>query len=59
MQRQSLAPKIERSKRARLFSLVFRFLLDYQWVDVDRLNAAGAQIGQDAEIVSLRSQFAF
>jgi phosphate-selective porin OprO/OprP len=38
---------------------VFRFLLDYQWVDVDRLNAAGAQIGQDTEIVSLRSQFAF
>ncbi|MDB5453022.1 MAG: hypothetical protein JWO33_1600, partial [Caulobacteraceae bacterium] len=38
---------------------VFRFLLDYQWIDVDRLNAAGAQVGQDAKVVSLRSQFAF
>jgi phosphate-selective porin OprO/OprP len=38
---------------------VFRFLLDYQWVNVDRLNAAGAQVGQDANVVALRSQFAF
>jgi len=50
-----------------------RFLLDYQFVDVDRLSsgaanaygtgvfvpAAGAQIGQDLEIVSLRTQFTF
>lgn len=38
---------------------VFRFLLDYQWINVDRLNSAGAQVGQDVEVVSLRSQFAF
>jgi phosphate-selective porin OprO/OprP len=50
-----------------------RFLLDYQWLDVDRLSTgaanaygagvfvppAGAQIGQDLEIVSLRTQFTF
>ena len=38
---------------------VLRFLLDYQWVDVDRLNAAGADISTDVNIISLRSQFAF
>ena len=38
---------------------VVRFLLDYQWVDVDRLNAAGAAINTDANILSLRSQVAF
>ena len=50
-----------------------RFLLDYQWVDVDRQSTgaanaygtgvivppAGAQIGQDLGIVSLRTQFTF
>ncbi len=50
-----------------------RFLLDYQWVEVDRLSTglanaygtgvfvppAGAQIGQDLEIVSVRTQFTF
>jgi phosphate-selective porin OprO/OprP len=50
-----------------------RFLLDYQFVEVDRLSSgaanaygagvfvppAGAQIGQDLEIVSLRTQFTF
>ncbi len=50
-----------------------RFLLDYQWIEVDRLSsgaanaygtgifvpAAGAQIGQDLEIVSIRTQFTF
>ena len=50
-----------------------RFLLDYQIIDVDRLSSgaanaygagvfvppAGAQIGQDLEIVSLRTQFTF
>jgi phosphate-selective porin OprO/OprP len=38
---------------------IVRFLLDYQWVNVDRLNAAGAPIDTDANIVSLRSQVAF
>lgn len=38
---------------------VVRFLLDYQWIDVDRLSAAGLQTGPDANVVSLRSQFAF
>lgn len=50
-----------------------RFLLDYQWVEVDRLSTgvanaygdgantpvAGAQIGQDLEILSIRTQFTF
>jgi hypothetical protein len=54
-----------------------RFLLDYQWVSIDRLDPEngviagttifggapsvlgdGAQIGQDYQVVSLRSQFA-
>jgi phosphate-selective porin OprO/OprP len=50
-----------------------RFLLDYQWVEIDRLSTgaanaygagifvppAGAQVGQDLEIVSIRTQFTF
>jgi len=36
-----------------------RFLLDYQWAKVNRLNAAGADIGEDVNVVSFRSQFAF
>ena len=36
-----------------------RFLLDYQWIRVDRLNAAGASLDTDVDVVSLRSQFAF
>ncbi len=38
---------------------VVRFLLDYQWADVDRLNAAGASIGENVHVVSFRSQYAF
>jgi phosphate-selective porin OprO/OprP len=38
---------------------VVRFLLDYQWVNVDRLNPAGARIDTDVNVVSLRSQIAF
>jgi phosphate-selective porin OprO/OprP len=38
---------------------VIRFLLDYQWDRVSRLNAAGAAVGEDVNVVSLRSQFAF
>jgi phosphate-selective porin OprO/OprP len=38
---------------------VVRFLLDYQWAKVDRLNAAGADIGEDVNVVSFRSQVAF
>ena len=38
---------------------ILRFLLDYQWARVDRLNAAGASIGEDVNVISLRSQFAF
>lgn len=38
---------------------VVRFLLDYQWVDVDRLNAAGAGIGENVKQLSFRSQVAF
>lgn len=36
-----------------------RLLLDYQQVNVDKLNNAGAQIGEDFHIVSLRTQFSF
>jgi phosphate-selective porin OprO/OprP len=36
-----------------------RFMLDYQHVDVDRLNAAGAQIGQTYNALTLRSQLTF
>ena len=36
-----------------------RFLLDYQWVRVDRLGLTGLPVGEDVGVVSLRSQFAF
>jgi phosphate-selective porin OprO/OprP len=38
---------------------VVRFLLDYQWTDVNRLNAAGGDIGEDVNVVSFRTQYAF
>lgn len=38
---------------------VVRFLLDYQWAEVKRLNAAGVNIGEDVNVVSFRSQYAF
>jgi len=38
---------------------VVRFLLDYQWVEVNRLNAAGGDIGEDVNVVSFRTQYAF
>lgn len=49
---------------------IVRFMLDYQRVEIDRLDpetsaivtpvpGVGAQIGQDFEAVSLRTQFAF
>jgi phosphate-selective porin OprO/OprP len=38
---------------------VIRFLLDYQWIRVNRLNATGGPFGEDVDVVSLRSQFAF
>ena len=47
---------------------VIRFLLDYQWASVDRLNPknladsgspVGAQIGQDYQALALRTQLAF
>jgi phosphate-selective porin OprO/OprP len=38
---------------------VIRFLLDYQWTRVNRLNTTGASIGEHVDVVSLRSQFAF
>ncbi|MGE0827782.1 MAG: OprO/OprP family phosphate-selective porin [Hyphomonadaceae bacterium] len=36
-----------------------RFLLDYQWVEIERLNGAGANIGTEFDVLSLRSQLAF
>lgn len=36
-----------------------RFLLDYQWIRVDRLSATGGSLDTDVDVVSLRSQFAF
>jgi phosphate-selective porin OprO/OprP len=38
---------------------VVRFLLDYQWITVDRLSATGGRLDTDVNVVSLRSQFAF
>lgn len=38
---------------------VVRFLVDYQWIKVDRLNAAGAPLNSDVNVLSFRSQFAF
>jgi len=38
---------------------VYRFQAQYQRVDVDRLSAAGVQVGEDVNVVSLRSQVAF
>jgi len=38
---------------------VYRFQAQYQRVDIGRLNAVGVQVGEDVDIVSLRSQFAF
>lgn len=38
---------------------VVRFLLDYQWVNVDRLSSTGGRLDTDVNVVSLRSQFAF
>ena len=38
---------------------VFKFQLDFQNVDVDRLGPTGLQIGENAKIYTLRSQFAF
>jgi len=36
-----------------------RFMLDYQFVDVSRFNAAGLQVGQKYNALALRSQLAF
>lgn len=38
---------------------VYRFQAQYQRVDVDRLSATGVQVGEDIDVVSFRSQFAF
>lgn len=36
-----------------------RFMLDYQFVDVNRYNAAGLQVGQKYNAIALRSQLSF
>jgi phosphate-selective porin OprO/OprP len=36
-----------------------RLMLDYQRVDIDRLNAAGLQIGQAYDAVAARGQVSF
>ncbi len=38
---------------------VFKFQLDFQNVDVDRLGPTGLQTGENAKIYTLRSQFQF
>lgn len=38
---------------------VFRFQLQYQRIDVDRLNPAGVEVGDDSDVISFRSQVAF
>jgi phosphate-selective porin OprO/OprP len=35
-----------------------RFALDYQWIDVNRLSGAGADVGQNLQALSLRTQIA-
>ena len=37
---------------------VLRFALDYQWIDVSRLSGSGADIGQNVQALSFRSQIA-
>ena len=37
---------------------VLRFALDYQWIDVSRLSGVGADVGQDLQALSLRTQIA-
>jgi phosphate-selective porin OprO/OprP len=36
-----------------------RMMFDYQHVDVERLNSAGVQIGQDYDTVAMRAQLSF
>jgi phosphate-selective porin OprO/OprP len=38
---------------------VYRFQAQYERVNIDRLSATGLQVGEDVDIVSLRSQVAF
>lgn len=38
---------------------VVRFLVDQQWINVDRLSGSGVQIGEDVQVTSLRAQAAF
>jgi phosphate-selective porin OprO and OprP len=38
---------------------IVRFMFDYQHVDIERINNAGLDIGQDYNAISVRSQFAF
>lgn len=38
---------------------VYRFQAQYQHVNIDRLSATGVQVGEDVDIVSLRSQVSF
>jgi phosphate-selective porin OprO/OprP len=35
---------------------VLRFSLDYQWIDIGRLGSTGANVGQNLQALSLRSQ---
>jgi phosphate-selective porin OprO/OprP len=35
---------------------VLHFALDYQWIDVNRLDALGGDLGQDVQALSFRSQ---
>ena len=34
-------------------------MLDCDWIDVDRLDSSGAQIGQQVQAVSMRMQAAY
>ena len=38
---------------------VYRFQAQYQHVEIDRLSTTGLQVGEDVDIVSVRSQLAF
>jgi phosphate-selective porin OprO and OprP len=36
-----------------------RVMLDYSWIDIDRLDSAGAPIGQQVQAVGMRVQAAY
>lgn len=60
-------PDVVRGGEQRIFTAglnwylnpVVRLMFDYQHVDIDRINAAGLEIGQDYNAIAMRTQLAF